>query len=249
MTPRVVAVAQARMSSTRLPGKTLADLAGQPVIDHVVARLRRCARLDGFVVATTTHDSDDILAKHLEGIGCDHVRGSLDDVLSRYVLAARAARADVVVRITADCPLIDPEVIDAGVDAFLEAPSVDYCSNTLVRTYPIGMDTEVFTFEALARADERAAAQMEREHVTPYLYGHPDEFRLRSFEAPEWAVWPDLRLTVDEPSDLQMLRAVVEEVGVDASLGTVLDFLRAHPEVTRINQQVEHRHTEKPTSW
>ncbi len=246
---RTVIIAQARMSSTRLPGKTLMDLGGAPVIDHVIARGRRARRADDLWVATTTDPSDDVLVDHLREVGVAYVRGSLDDVLSRYVHAARAAEADVIVRITCDCPLIDPEVIDRVIEAFEAAPPVDYCSNTLVRTFPIGMDTEVFTRAALERADSGATEPHEREHVTPHMYQHPRDFRLRSVEAPAEAAWPGLRLTVDEPVDLAMLDELVAAVGRDAGLPEILGYLKTHSELARKSAHVRHRHVEKPESW
>ena len=237
------------MSSTRLPGKTLMDLGGAPVIDRVIARARRARLADDVWVAITEDASDDVLEEHLRVVGAPYVRGSLDDVLARYVQAVEAASADVIVRITCDCPLIDPGVIDAVIGTFRADAGLDYCSNTLVRTYPIGMDTEVFTRHALERANERAMEPHEREHVTPHIYQHPERFRLENVTAPEWARWPELRLTVDEASDLEMLRAVVERVGPDAGLREVLELLRAEPALAEINAEVEHRHVQKPVEW
>lgn len=249
MSGRTVIIAQARMSSTRLPGKTLMDLGGKPVIDHVLERARASELVDDVWVATTTDPSDDVLAAHLDGLGVRYVRGSLDDVLARYVMTAEAANADTVVRITCDCPLIDPEVVDTAIGAYGATPEVDYCANTLRRTYPIGMDTEVFSREALMRAHAEATQPHEREHVTPYIYQHPEIFRLRNVEAPEWATWPDLRLTVDEAADLEMLRQAVEVVGADASLANALDALRSHQRLVALNAGVSHRRVEKPDGW
>lgn len=246
---RTVIIAQARMSSTRLPGKTLMDLGGKPVIDHVIARARAARLADDVWVATTTDATDDVLARHLDNAGVPCVRGSLDDVLARYVQAAEESRADTIVRITCDCPLIDPEVIDATIAAFRVPPEVDYCGNTLKRTYPIGMDTEVFSRAALERASAEAKLPHEREHVTPYLYQHPERFRLRNAEAPEWATWPELRLTLDEAEDLKMLRGLVTRAGCAANLGGLLRALRSGPESIPANHAVAHRHTFKPVDW
>jgi spore coat polysaccharide biosynthesis protein SpsF len=243
---RTVIIAQARMSSTRLPGKTLMDLGGKPVVDHVIARARAARLADDVWVATTTDATDDVLVAHLDAAGVPYVRGSLEDVLARYVQAAEDSRADTIVRITCDCPLIDPEVIDATIAAFREPPEVDYCGNTLRRTYPIGMDTEVLSRAALERAHAEAMQPHEREHVTPYLYQHPELFRLRNVEAPEWATWPELRLTVDEAADLEMLQAVVTQVGPDAPLAKSVSFLRERPELLTLSSEVVHRHIDKP---
>jgi spore coat polysaccharide biosynthesis protein SpsF len=237
------------MSSTRLPGKTLMDLGGKPVVDHVIARARRAKLADDLFVATTIDPSDDVLAQHLEAAGVSYVRGSLDDVLARYVQAAEASRADTIVRITCDCPLIDPDVIDGNIAAFRTSPEVDYCSNTLRRTYPIGMDNEVFSREALERAHPEAVQPHEREHVTPYLYQHPELFRLRNVEAPEWATWPELRLTVDEAADLDMLGILLAKTPQGATLSEVLATLKANPEIAKRNAAVRHRHVGRPRTW
>jgi spore coat polysaccharide biosynthesis protein SpsF len=246
---RTIVIAQARMSSTRLPGKVMADLGGKPVIDHVIERVRRAARVDGVWIATTTDPTDDVLADHLGELDVPFVRGSLDDVLARYVLAADAADADVIVRITCDCPFADPETIDATIAAYFEPPSADYCSNTLVRTYPLGMDAEVFSRAVLESANAEATLPHEREHVTPFVYQHPERFSLRSVEAPEWATWPQLRLTVDEPADLRLARALVGELGDAADLTSIVNLLRSRPDLVAINSDIAHRHVEKPASW
>ena len=246
---RTVIVAQARMSSSRLPGKTLLELDGAPVVDLVLARVNGARLADDVVVATTTDPSDDVLAEHLESLGVSFVRGSLDDVLARYVLAADTFQAETVVRVTCDCPLIDPTEIDRVISAYRAQPPVDYCSNNLVRSFPIGMDTEVFSLAALKRADSEARLQHEREHVTPYLYQHPELFGLRNVEAPEWARFPELRLTIDEPADFEMLKALIELVPRDASLEDILRAIRLHPEVEVLNRNVQHRHIDKPASW
>jgi spore coat polysaccharide biosynthesis protein SpsF len=237
------------MSSARLPGKTLVDLAGLPVIDHVVARARRVTLCDDFVVATSTDDTDDVLEDHLDALGVRCVRGSLDDVLSRYALAAERAEADVIVRITCDCPLIDPVIVDEVIASYHEPPRIDYCCNTLTRTYPIGMDTEVFSREALEYACQEAMLPRQREHVAPYLYENVDRFRLRNVEAQEWGRWPDLRLTVDEPCDLEFMEALISQLGPDAPLRTIVDLLRSNPDIVAINAGVTHRHIDKPSVW
>ncbi|MDA3936693.1 MAG: glycosyltransferase family protein [Actinomycetota bacterium] len=246
---RTIIIAQARMSSTRLPGKVMADLGGKAVVDRVVARARASRLADDVLVATTTDATDDVLVEHLEVSGVGYVRGSLDDVLARYIQAAEKSRAQTIVRVTCDCPLIDPEVIDAAIAAFGESPEVDYCSNVLRRTYPIGMDVEVFSRQVLERAHADATLLGEREHVTPYIYQHPELFRLRNVEAPDWAKWPELRLTVDEDADIEVLREIVRLVPAESGLRHILEVIRAHPNVAAGNAAVAHRHVEKPRQW
>ncbi len=246
--PRVVAIIQARMASTRLPGKTLADLGGAPVMDRVLSRVGRAERVSDVVVAITDRPVDDQLEEHLDALGANVVRGDSDDVLSRFGLVADGFRADAYLRVTADCPLIDPGVVDDVIAAFAKG-DVDYCSNVLARTYPIGMDCEVISSAALRTALDEAADPAEREHVTPFIYRHPERFRLRNVEAPAWAARPQLRLTVDEPNDVELLRHIVAELGPDASLREILELLDTRPDIAAINADVEHRHVEKPTSW
>jgi spore coat polysaccharide biosynthesis protein SpsF len=202
----ILAVLQARMSSTRLPGKVMADLEGAPMILRQIERLRRARRLERIVVATSTDPSDDSLAALLAAHGVPVHRGPLDDVLARYEGALRAFPAEVLVRLTADCPLADPEVIDATVEMLLET-GLDYGANTPdPRCFPKGLDVEVMRAEALLRAAREARDPYEREHVTPYLYRHPELFD-RAFLHQE-ADEADVRWTVDRPDDLEFVRAV-----------------------------------------
>ena len=194
---RVVAIVQARLGSTRLPGKVMREVAGKPLIGHMLDRLARCERLDQVVVATP--DEDHELIAYVEERGVAIYRGAEHDVLSRYVGAAREQGAEVVVRLTADCPLIDPVLVDQVVEFFLTG-SFDYASNTLERGFPRGMDVEVFSIEALERADAETSDPQEREHVTLYLYRHPDRFRTGHFE---------LRLTVDTPADFALVEKML----------------------------------------
>lgn len=174
-----VAILQARMSSSRLPGKVLMPLAGRPMISRQIERLARCRRLTRLIVATSDLPSDDPLAAHLTSEGVDVFRGSLEDVLARYLDCAHqfGVTGDIV-RLTADCPLIDPAVVDEAID--LRASSgVDYVANGRNRTYPRGLDVEVFPLEALEEAGRHAVDAYDHEHVTPYLYHHPEAFTRR----------------------------------------------------------------------
>jgi len=235
---KVVAIIQARMSSTRLPGKVLADVCGQPLLHHVVCRAR-CARTpDQVVVATSDRPADDAVVRFCEMSSVPCFRGSEEDVLDRYYQAARHFQAETVVRLTADCPLLDPDVVDRVVRAFGEGDR-DYVSNTLDRTYPDGLDVEVFSFTALARAWREARLPSEREHVTPYIWKHPELFRLGNVKQEEDL--SDLRWTVDEPRDLAFVRAVYRWLGPRSDFGMkeVLALLREHPELGRINAGIE----------
>ncbi len=242
-TPRVVAIIQGRMSSSRLPGKILKDIAGQPMLWHVVERVRMAKTVSEVVVATTTDTSDDLAAELCKQRQIPCFRGSLYDVLDRFYQAARQYRADVVVRVTADCPLIDPWVIDRTVDDLLTS-GADFSANRLPppwkRTYPIGLDTEVCTFAALERAWREAGQPHEREHVMPYLYSVPGRFHVRVVDAEQDC--GHLRWTVDTPEDLVVVQRLFELLGGrrDFTWLDVLEIWQAHPELAEINASVKH---------
>lgn len=235
-----VAVIQARTGSTRLPGKVLKPLLGEPVLVHVIRRIRRATRVDEVVVATTTSSGDDVIADLAGRLGCQFVRGSEEDLLSRYLLAGRAHAADLVVRITSDCPLVDPALIDEVVGA-LEASGADYASNTLPpRTYPRGLDVEAFTMVALEAADREDHDPASREHATPYLYRNPDRFRLVGVSGNT-----DLsghRWTLDAPEDYRLIRHIYNGLGRDDFAWTeALALVEAHPEWSAINRHVRQK--------
>ena len=241
---RRVAIIQARMGSTRLPGKVLADIGGRTMLGRVVARARRASTLDEVVVATSTLPEDEAVAREAARLGAPVFRGSEQDVLDRYHEAAREFRADVVVRITSDCPLIEPEVVDRVGAEFARA-AADYASNNMPQTYPRGLDVEVVTADALARAWREAREPYQRVHVTPYIYQHPELFRLlpvvagRDYSGHRW--------TVDTPEDLAFVRAVYERLG-DSDLVSwrdVLALLEREPELAGLNRHVRQKALEE----
>ena len=236
---RRVVIVQARMTSTRLPGKVLMDLAGKPLLERQLERLTRCERADEVVLAVTTNADDDALVDLARRLGLRWHRGSEHDVLERYAGAAREAAADVVVRVTSDCPLIDPEETDAVIAA-LESERCDYASNILERTLPRGLDTEALWRDVLERVERLATSAAAREHVTWFVHSErPDLFVLRSVRRPYAAA--DLRWTVDTPQDLALVRRLYEELGIAyrrVSLPEILDHVRAHPELAAINAEV-----------
>lgn len=201
----VVCIVQARTGSTRLPGKVLADLGGRPMLRFLLDRLASLA-VDRLVVATSTLDRDDPVAAIAEGAGVSCVRGPEDDVLARFALALRHHPAATVVRLTADCPLVDPSVVEAVVERHLDR-AADFTCNVLPRTFPKGLDVEVARSDALLRADAEAEWPAEREHVMPYLYRHPELFRLANLQSGDDA--GEERLTVDTADDLARVRRVV----------------------------------------
>ena len=234
-------IVQARMTSTRLPGKVLLPLAGEPMLVRLLGRLRRVQRAQGIVIATTTNATDDPIAALCAQQGVPCHRGSEHDVLSRYADAARLHGADVVVRITSDCPLIDPALIDRVIAAY-EAGDCDYVSNMLPPTWPYGMAVEVFSAAALAQAHAEATQAAEREHVTPFLYWHPERYRLRNVASPV-----DLsqhRWTVDTPEDYELVRRLFEHLmptHPHFTQADVLALLDQHPDWIAINQHVQQK--------
>lgn len=232
------------MSSTRLPGKVLKDIAGQPMLVWVVERTRLAKTVDEVVVATTVEPSDDPIVELCNERGFPCQRGSLADVLDRYYQAARQFQADVIVRVTADCPLIDPGEIDHVVNEFI-INQVDFAANRfpppLGRTYPIGLDVEVCSFNALKRAWQEATHGFEREHVMPYLYTVPGRYKvLRVDHTPDYG---DLRWTVDTPADLELVRTIADRFHgrQDFSWYEVLALFEQEPELAKINTGVEQK--------
>jgi spore coat polysaccharide biosynthesis protein SpsF len=234
---KIVAIVQARMGSSRLPRKVLKDLGGATVLDRVLNRLGRSRLIQESLVATTIEPADDAIVEHCERTGRKVFRGSEQDVLDRYYQAAKYVNADVVVRITSDCPVIDPEVTDATVHAFLDRHA-DYASNVLVRTYPRGLDTEVMTVQALERAWRESNKPHQREHVTPYIYENPSEFKLHGIENDTDC--SRHRWTVDTPEDLELLRAIYERFGGRDDFGwrEVLKLVESDPSLAEINRNI-----------
>ena len=240
MSSRIVAIIQARMGSTRLPGKVLKDLGGQTVLARTVNRMRLANELDDVVVATTLESTDDAIVDESDRLGVPSFRGREHDVLDRYYHAALASEAAFVVRVTSDCPLVDPQVADEVISAFARA-NVDYASNTLIRTYPRGLDVEVMSMDALARAWREAREPQQRAHVTPYIYQNPDSFRLLSLTAD--ADYSDHRWTVDTPEDLEFVRAVCARAGwrEGVSWKELLQIIALSPELPELNRHVRQK--------
>lgn len=225
----VLGVLQARVSSSRLPGKVLRPLLGAPMIARQIERLRRARTLEALVLATSTDASDDALARWAQDAGVPVHRGSLDDVLDRFVCAARPYAPRHVARLTGDCPLADPTVIDAVVARHV-ASGADYTSNTIEPTWPDGLDVEVMTMAALETAAREATAQYQREHVTQFIVRQPERFRLHNVRADNDL--SGLRWTVDEPADFEVVEAIYAALyPSNPAFGTadILAFLRENP--------------------
>lgn len=234
---------QARMGSTRLPGKVMMQVLGQPLLKFQIERLQQVKQADAIVILTTTSPKDDVIVDFCKENRILCYRGPEDDVLGRYYQSAQKRKPDTIVRITADCPLIDPEVVDEVITAFKDSsPPYDYVSNSLISTYPRGLDTEVFSFSALEKAFHNGHEPYEREHVTPYLYGHPELFRLKNVASP--VNLAHHRWTVDTPEDFHLIRLILENLypkNPQFRLKDVLGLMEKHPDWVAINAHIQQK--------
>jgi spore coat polysaccharide biosynthesis protein SpsF len=243
---RTVAIIQARMGSTRLPGKVMKKLCGKSVLEHVIRRVQACRFLDDVVIATTSSPADDVIVAEAERCDAKWFRGNEEDVLDRYYRAAKKFQANVVVRVTSDCPLFDPEVLGEMIIKFqLENSShnnLDYLSNTMKRTFPLGLDAEVFKFSTLQKAHSDSKQGYEREHVTPFIYEHPEIFSIYRYEGSE-----DLschRWTLDTEDDFRLINAIYSELYKENELFTtkqIIIFLKNNPELIKINAHIKQK--------
>ena len=233
---KVVAIIQARMSSSRLPGKVLMPLANKPVLAHIVERLSYCKMIEKIVVATTDEVSDDLVADYCANNNIDCYRGSLEDVLDRYYQTAKIHHADPIVRITGDCPVIDPVVVDAVITGYL---SGEYDCYGLGGEFPDGLDCTVFSFSAIEKAWKEAKLQSEREHVGPYIENNPHLFRNGALELFQGLT--QHRWTLDEPNDYKLLSKIFDELyRPDTPFLTheILQFIQNNPELSVINSKI-----------
>lgn len=238
---RSVIIVQARMGSSRLPGKVLLSAAGKSLLEIELGRLQQCRLPDALCVATTEARQDDPIVNLCQSLEIPCFRGPEEDVLSRYCEAARFMNAGEVIRITADCPLIDPDVVDAVIGKRRNTQT-DYASNTLKRTFPRGLDSECFSFASLSIAHHEAKEPWEREHVTPFIYGRPDRFSMASLERGQDE--SRHRWTVDTQEDFQLISLILEhftENLLDFRSADVLRLLEENPEWVAINAHVEQK--------
>lgn len=239
----IEAFIQARMGSTRLPGKVLMEVEGRPLLDYLVERVAQAKEIAKIVILTTSKNSDDPIAHFCQEKKLPYFRGSEEDVLERYYQAAVLRKPEGIVRITADCPLIDPEVIDQVVQVFRKgSPPFDYVSNGLERTFPRGLDVEVFTYQALEKAYLEAKLPEEREHVTPYFYRHPELFHIGKVSlSPSQA---QHRWTVDTPEDFDLIRLIIEHLypqNCRFRLKDMLELISRHPDWSKLNAHIEQK--------
>jgi len=230
----ITAIIQARMQSTRLPNKVLLPLGG--ILENVVGRVNQAKEIGQVIVATSSETPDDAIAKLCEEKEIKYFRGSLEDVLDRFYQAAKKFKAEHICRVTADCPLIDPAVIDEAAKQYREG-GYDYVSNSHpIATYPDGFDTWVFSFAALEKSWQEAKLPSEREHVTSYIWNHPEKFK--NFNVKNNVDLSDYRLTIDEERDYEALKIIVGQVK-DLTMENIVKFLDEHKEVKKINAPIE----------
>lgn len=240
---KITAIIQARMGSTRLPGKILKKVMNKTLLEYQLERVKRSLLIDEIVVATTKKESDNPIVALCEQLGAQVYRGSEQDVLSRYYEAAVALHADLIVRLTSDCPLIDPTIIDQVIQLHIDQErEVDYTSNALVRSFPRGLDTEVFTFDALQYAHEHAILERDREHVTAYIYSNKEKFKfaalksIHNYESHRW--------TVDTEEDFELIKRILEALypsNPQFTMQDVLNLLEENPTWPSINAHIEQK--------
>lgn len=235
---KIVASIEARMNSSRLPGKVLFDLCGKPVLLHIYERLKKSKYIDDVVIATSTAESDDVVSEFalLHNMCC--YRGSEEDVLERLLQAHDYMKTDIVVEITGDSPLIDVEIVDETIKLYLEN-NVDYVSNTLVRSHPIGVRSQIFSIDILRECENLAKSKSDREHVTTFICKNDDKkYKLLNFKAKKELNYPKMRLTLDYPEDYQVIKQIYENFhpNTDFKLIDVINFVISNPKVASINK-------------
>ncbi len=244
---RTVILVQARMRSTRLPGKVLMPVLEKPILGHLVERLHRVRQADEVVIATTVEPIDDAIVAWCKQNRVAFFRGDEHNVLERFYQAAKEYRADTVLRICSDCPLIDPDIVDAIIRHYqARQPQIQYVSNSLQRTFPIGMDAEVFSLGALERTYREATEPGEKEHVTPYIYCHPERFAQAQYVSQK--AYPPYRLTLDTPEDFELIRRIFEHLypqNPAFGLQDIIDLLSQHPEWAALNANIQQKSWKK----
>ncbi len=231
-------IIQARMGSSRLPGKVLMKSGnGMPLLYHVINQLRHCSKVKNLVIATTTNQEDDEIEKFADNNSVNVFRGSEKDVLDRYFQCAKKYSFSTIVRITSDCPLIDPQIVDKVIERFFSG-NYDYATNTLIRTFPIGTDAEVFSFSALETAWKNAQLPSEREHVTPHLR---NKGNFKTINVENDTNISNLRLTVDRIEDFELIKEILNNISTNPiHLEDILELFSRKPELIEINKYINH---------
>ncbi|MDH3975347.1 MAG: glycosyltransferase family protein [Deltaproteobacteria bacterium] len=237
---KIVATIECRMTSSRLPGKVLKEACGKPMLELLVERLRRVKAIEEIILATTTNSTDDPIVSLAKRMGVNYFRGSEHDVLKRVLCAAKSFDGEILVEVTGDCPLLDPEVISQGIALYLHN-DCDYVSNLDPVSFPVGIDTQVFSVDLLALADKETDVPADREHVSWFIRRQPQRFRKLHLPAPQELHWPELGLTLDEERDYKLITNIFEHFYLefkDFSTYDILRYLRANPALLEMNKEV-----------
>lgn len=238
---KIVAIIEARMASTRLPGKVLMPLAGKPALERLIERLRRSKYLDDVMIATTINSEDRAIKELADKLETECFRGSEKDVLKRVLEAAHSINADIIVEITGDCPLVDWRLVDKGIEYYFES-GADYSSNDIRRSYPEGFAVQVFSVATLDKTDKLTNDPIDRVHVSYYIYQHPEIFKLHNWEAEGKMFWPNIRITLDEKEDYKLINLIFEKllpIDQDFSADDIVQLLKEDPKLLEINEKIK----------
>jgi len=236
---KIVAIIEARMTSSRLPGKVLMEVLSKPILHYLISRLKRVRLLNEIVLATTTNSTDDILVDFANKENIKNYRGSENDVMARVFEAAESVDADLIVEITGDCPIVDPNIVEQVIQTYINN-NYDYVNNVNVRSYPDGMDVQVFSKNVLERSLKMTKEALDHEHVTLHIRNHPEIFSHLNLVAPKNLWWPDLGLTLEERSDFELLKKIITHFSDNIYFDCydVIKFLRDRDDLVSINQKV-----------
>jgi spore coat polysaccharide biosynthesis protein SpsF len=242
---RIVATIECRMTSSRLSGKVMLEaIRGKSMLEVMVERVKQVPQIDDIVLATTINRADDVIERLAVRLGIGCFRGSEDDVLSRVLGAAEKFKADTIVELTGDCPIIDPEIVSQIIDCYL-SNDCDYASNCEPNTYPVGMETQVFSLKSLRIADKKGKTSQDREHVSWYIRKRPDVFRHLTLIAPASLKHPEIEVTLDEKQDYELIRKVIAKLYPRNKYFSCYDIVKLclkHPELLRINRSVKRKY-------
>lgn len=237
----ILAITQARSGSLRLPGKVLKKIDGISLLEIHLKRLLKSKRIDQLLIATTVNQEDDSIVEIADKLNIPAYRGSVNNVLERFYLAAKLYEPTWIVRLTSDCPLIDADLVDLVIEKAL-SENLDYCSNSLEPSFPDGMDVEIFKASALEKAAQEATLASDKEHVTPYLYRNSTFFNKNMFVSANYSSsenYSAVRLTIDEPEDFEVIRLIIKKLGIEKDWKTYADFYVAHKEINLLNKNIK----------
>ena len=239
---KIISTIEARMTSSRLPGKPMLKASGQTMMEHLIKRLQKVKSIDTIILATTINETDDILADHCKDMGLEVFRGSEDDVMGRVIGAAEMLDADIIVEITGDCPIIDPSLIEQTIQIY-KNNSVDYVSNCNVRSYPDGMDVQVFSLDVLKKSGNMTSDPLDREHVTLHIRNNPNLFSHINIVAPPEQFWPDLGVTLDEENDYKLIKTIINNFDRNYlfSCSEIISFLKNNRDLLKINADIKRK--------